>query len=116
MILTDPSMAFHGTSMNAGAIPFHRGGMRGLADASDGTGIDSSFLTTVTGDLKDLVTAYNQQQILNANIERAKQGLPPINTASIAPTYNVGLSPDIKNMLLFGGLALLAILFLKRGR
>lgn len=65
---------------------------------------------------KDLVTAYNQQQILEANIQRQAQGLPPIDTSQIAPTYNIGLSPEVKSMLILGGLALLAILLLKGGK
>lgn len=92
-------------------IPFQ--GMAGMEEGETQSGVE---LRDIANNIKDLVTLYNQQQILNANIDRAKQGLPPINTAQIAPTYNVGLAPDTKNMLIIGGIALIAVLLLTKGR
>lgn len=106
MILSD-------TYMNprlAMAIPYHGVGLAGVDDGSSGT------LQDITSGIRDLITAYNQQQILQANIDLAKQGKPPINTAQLAPTYNVGLAPDTKNLLILGGLALVAVLLLSRSR
>jgi hypothetical protein len=75
---------------------------------------DSDILTTLTSTAKDAITAYNTQQILNANIERAKQGLPPLDASAYAPTYNVGLSPDLKNLLIIGGLGILLFMVMSR--
>lgn len=60
------------------------------------------------------VTAYNQQQLLEVNVERAKQGLPPISASEIAPTVNVGISPEIKQLLIMGGVGLLLLFLLTR--
>ncbi|NDC10665.1 MAG: hypothetical protein EBZ75_15275, partial [Oxalobacteraceae bacterium] len=58
-----------------------------------------------------------QRQLMTLNIERAKKGLPPIDIASYSGVgVNVGLSPDTKNLLIFGGLALVAVFFLTRNR
>ncbi len=91
------------------AIPFQRRGMAGMGEyADDG----SPALQEITTTIRDLVTMYNQQQILEANIARAERGLPPINTAQIAPQYNIGLASDTKNMLVIGGLLLLGVYLL----
>lgn len=80
--------------------------LSGMGDIiSDGgevyTGQPSSWpdMTQWGSVLERVLTVWNQQKILDANIERAKQGLPPIDTAAIAPTYNVGLSPDTRNLV-----------------
>lgn len=84
----------------------------------DGAPVDTtpSWITGALDLFKSGVTVYNQQKILDANVARARQGLPPINTASIAPTVNVGVSPEIKNMLIMGAGALALIFLLKRKR
>lgn len=40
-----------------------------------------------------------QHDLLQANIERAKQGLPPLNAQQYMPGVNVGVSNDTKNTL-----------------
>ncbi len=85
--------------------------MSGMDETSAESGTAS-----ILDSIRDIVTSYNQQQILQANIDRAKQGLPPINTGALAPTYNVGLTPELKNMLIVGGIVLAVILLMKKGR
>ena len=91
------------------AIPFQRRGMAGLGELTDA---GSPALQEITTAVRDLVTLYNQQQIMEANIDRAARGLPPLNTAQIAPQYNIGLASDTKNMLVMGGLLLLGVYLL----
>lgn len=55
-----------------------------------------------------------QKQLIDLNIERAKQGLTPVDSGALAPTVKVGVSSDIQRMLTFGlvgafGLAALSI-------
>jgi len=75
------------------------------------------------------LTLKNQKDILALNIERAKQGLPPVDAATTAPVIrtqvdidpalarslasNVGSSIN-RNMLIFGGIALVALFFMMR--
>lgn len=66
-----------------------------------------------------------QQQILDMNIERAKQGLPPIDPGVVAPQVKVihDVAPEYRpailaganmgNMLLWGGLALGAFMLVR---
>lgn len=56
-----------------------------------------------------------QRQIAKVNLERLKQGLPPLSPAQTEaytprPGVSVGLSPATRNLLMFGGLGLGAIL------
>jgi len=53
---------------------------------------------------KGLLAFEQQRQLLKINAERAKQGLPPIST--LAAQVQVGLAPDIKNLIVIGGLFL----------
>ena len=62
-------------------------------------------------------TQVQQVQLMQLNIERAKGGLPPIDIASYSGVgVNVGLSPATRNLLIYGGIALVAVFFLTRGR
>lgn len=83
--------------------------------ASDPTVFDK-FLST----LKEMVPAYANYQLTrdlySLNMERAKQGLPPIDAAAVSPQVNVGLAPQTQQLLVVGGLGLLAVLLLTRGK
>jgi hypothetical protein len=79
------------------------------AVASDSFTFDS-FLQT----LKDLVPVYTSyqlsQDLYQLNLERVRQGLPPVDAQSVSPQVNVGLSSDMRMLLMVGGGALLAVL------
>jgi hypothetical protein len=66
--------------------------------------------------LSALTGIYQQKQLIDINVERAKQGLPPISAANIAPTVNVGLPADQLQLLTMFGVGVLAYLFLKKGK
>lgn len=72
------------------------------------------------------LTYQNQKDMLALNIERAKAGLPPVDSATTAPVIRtqVDLDPQLaqdlasnvgssinRNMMIFGGLAIAALLF-----
>jgi hypothetical protein len=76
---------------------------------------NESWIDTLTKLLPAITMTAQQQQLMQLNIERAKKGLPPVDIASYTGIgVNVGLSPDTKNLLIFGGLALVAVFFLTR--
>ncbi|HJW55867.1 MAG TPA: hypothetical protein VJ577_11385 [Burkholderiaceae bacterium] len=113
-------MILNGANFASGRIanrrPFHMAGMGDYTPTSTGGDTTTQDITQM---VHDLAALYNQQQILETNLELARLGRPPINTAAIAPTYNVGLSPDAKNLLLIGGAALLFVMLMngnRRGR
>lgn len=58
-----------------------------------------------------------QSQLMQLNIERAKKGLPPVDIAAFTGIgVNVGLSESTKNLLIYGGIALVAVIFLTRSK
>lgn len=76
-----------------------------------------SWPDTLTRLIPALTLTIQQVQLMQLNVERAKKGLPPVDIASYTGIgVNVGLSPDTKNLLIFGGIALVAVFFLTRGR
>lgn len=72
-----------------------------------------STITQITDALSNAAEAYLQYQLqkdaLELNLARAEQGLPPINTADYSPGVNVGLSPETRQLLIIGGVALIGV-------
>ena len=76
-----------------------------------------SWIDTLQKLVPALTMTVQQVQLMQLNIERAKGGLPPIDIASYSGVgVNVGLSPATRNLLIYGGIALVAVFFLTRGR
>lgn len=62
-----------------------------------------------------LLMTIQQYKLINYNTERAKKGLPPVDIASYSGVgVNIGLSPSTQQLLLFGGLAVAALVLLTR--
>ena len=62
-----------------------------------------------------LLMTIQQYKLIDFNTERAKKGLPPVDIASYSGVgVNIGLSPSTQQLLLFGGLAVAALLFFNR--
>lgn len=98
-------------------------GLHGLGDyAKDASGdliLDSSgnpVSTSDTSTISDLVTKglalLNSQQVFQLNLQRAQQGLGPINVPS--PQINLGIAGINSSTLLLIGAGLLGVLLLKR--
>lgn len=57
------------------------------------------------------LTALQTYQLNQINVERAKLGLPPIDTSQYTGVgVRVGLAPQTQQLLIYGGLALLGVL------
>ena len=57
-----------------------------------------------------LAATEQQRQLLAVQVQRAQQGLPPLNMSQYAAGVQVGMSSDLKNILVIGGSIALAIL------
>jgi len=58
-----------------------------------------------------VVMAKQQRDLMQINVDRAKQGLPPLDIAQYSGVgVNVGLSAQTQALVTYGGLALLAFL------
>lgn len=84
---------------------------------------ESIFDKSITA-LERILPSYyqfrTQQELIDLNIERAKRGLSPVDSSTVAPSVKVGVSSDIQRMLTFGlvgafGIAALNI-FMKNKR
>lgn len=80
-------------------------------------------LVDIYGAVKAQQTAAKyQDQLIQENIARQKSGTAPLSMDTYmkyaAPQVNVGLSPTVQNILIYGGLGLLGIfavsMFMKR--
>ena len=78
-----------------------KGGLSGLGDTAptDTTtaAATTSWLDTISNTLKSIIpaasAAYIAKQTIDVNIQRAKAGLPPIDSGALAPQVNVSLPP-----------------------
>jgi len=73
-----------------------------------------SWISAISRAMTMVSMADYQRRLLNAQLDRARQGLPPLNASEYAPAINVGLSPQTRNLLIYGGIALVAVLLLRR--
>lgn len=81
---------------------------------SSGSGFNFDWNALVKG-ATAVSQAVAQQRIIDLNIQRAKAGLPLLDPKNFSPSaaVNFGLTPQAQQMLLYGGLALGAVLLLK---
>lgn len=87
-----------------------------LGDDATGTApapAASSWITDVTQAIQTVVPAalqtVSQQKLINANLQRAQQGLPPLDISSVTPGVTVGLSPQTQKLLMYAGGAAIAL-------
>lgn len=94
-------------------------------DPSASTPVDSGnwgnwSLDSIIGDITKIGTTaaqlYAQQQAIQINADRLKRGLPPVVAAQVAPQSSAALTPQNKQLLIYGGIALVAVLALAGGR
>jgi hypothetical protein len=68
-----------------------------------------SWADTLQRVLPMLAATVQQQQLLSVQVDRARQGLPPLNVSQYAAGAQVGLSADTKTFLMIGAGALAAV-------
>lgn len=118
-----------GDADNMADLPPVDFGFRGMGATDDnGTTWWQRIAEGVTSLGTAVIGFKAQQSVLEANLDRAERGLPPIEMDAAAPVVKtqVALDPEIiqrlqesatagmSNILLFGGLALGAFLLLKK--
>lgn len=68
------------------------------------------WLATAQRILSSLTLTYQQQQLIALNIERARRGQPPVDISAYSGIgVNVGLSQGTQQLVIYGGLALMAL-------
>jgi hypothetical protein len=90
------------------------GSVTPAVDPSTTTTAPAPWYATV---LTALTSVYQQNQINSINLQRAQQGLPPLDQSALAPTVNVGLpTAQMNQLMMIGGGALLLLLFMAMRR
>lgn len=80
----------------------------GTQEAAENAGWDwETILNNTTQFLQALVVTEQQRQIIKLNLERAKQGLPPVSATDVGMGVSVGLDDKTRMLLIMGGVALL---------
>lgn len=69
----------------------------------------SDFINRVAAPLTNV---YAQKRLIDLNISLAERGLPLVNSADLAPTVNVGISRDVKQIGIIAAIALGVGLFM----
>jgi predicted secreted hydrolase len=83
----------------------------GTMQASQSAGWDwETILSNTTEFLQALVVTEQQRNIIKVNLERAKQGLPPVSASDVGMGVSVGLDDKTRNMIMIGGAVLVAAL------
>jgi len=75
-----------------------------------------SYINAALRVAQSVVLADSQRRLLNAQLSRAQQGLPPLDASQYGLGVNLGLSPDTLKLVGFGLLGLAAVFYLSRGR
>ena len=102
----------------------------GLTTPTDVTSTEGPVSSSVADKIKDVLLGLSsaylgvqqvnaQKKLLDVQLQRAQQGLAPLNInpadyGVTGPTMNVGLTGDTQKMLMYGGLALVAVIVLMR--
>ena len=98
-----------------GFVPAIEAAAPGITEIANRIAVEGeSWISAISRAMSVVAMADYQRRILNAQLERARQGLPPMQPSEYAPAINVGLSPQTRNLLIYGGLALVAVLLLRR--
>jgi hypothetical protein len=71
-----------------------------------------SWVQTLSNLASSLVLANSQRQLLNVQLQRAQQGLPPLDASQVGLGVSVGISSQTQKLVMLGGAALLIVLFL----
>lgn len=70
----------------------------------------SSWVDTLQKMLPVLAMTWQQREIMNLQIERARQGLPPLPNSEFGAQVSVGLDAQTRKALMIGGVALIGLL------
>lgn len=95
------------------ALPeFALSGLAGLGEGDAASEPATDWGKTLTDILSPLLNVWQQKELVKVNIRRAELGLSPLDSSSVAPTVNVGVTSEVKQAGAIAGLALLGVLFL----
>lgn len=75
-----------------------------------------SWIDTAQRALTMLIMSNTQRQLMQINLERARQGLPPITASQAGLAFGVEVGSETRQLLMYGGIALIAVLLISQLR
>lgn len=114
--LNNPSTVYDSTAVDATVadssyaptFDYIAPGFNTLVDQQQQSG--ESWADAAARLLPILAATEQQRQLLQVQVQRAQQGLPPLNMSQYAAGVQVGMSSDLKQLLTIGGIAALGIM------
>jgi hypothetical protein len=92
---------------------FEQAGPGSVAALKAAQNTGEKWTDTFTRIATSLGLGVQQYQLMNLNVQRARQGLPPIDVAQYAGAgVNVGLSAGTQQLVTYAGLALIGLVLL----
>jgi hypothetical protein len=73
----------------------------------------SNWLDDLTAALPKISAFVTAEQLAQINIERAKKGMPALNTSTYGPQVGVSLDPKMQKMIMYAALGLGGLVVLK---
>lgn len=83
---------------------------------ADQSTLGETWIDTLQKMLPILAATAQQREILKIQLERARQGLPPLPNSDFGAQVSIGLDPTTRNVLIFSGLAIVAFVAWKSFR
>ncbi len=65
------------------------------------------WITTFARAVTAVQMADSQRQLINLQLQRAREGKPPLDASAYTPGVSIGLSPPLQKGLMWGGAILL---------
>ena len=94
-------------------VVFEQAGPGSVAALKAAQNTGEKWTDTFTRIATSLGLGVQQYQLMNLNVQRARQGLPPIDVAQYAGAgVNVGLNPGTQQLVTYAGLALIGLVLL----
>jgi len=75
-----------------------------------------SWIDTAQRALTMIIMTNTQRQLMQINLERARQGLRPITASEAGLAVGVEVGSETRQLLMYGGIALLAVLLISQLR
>ena len=88
----------------------------GVAAASNSVLTGQDLLSSFRDVLGTVALTIQQKQIIDAQMQRMRAGLPPLDASQYGVGVSVGLSPDVMRALVIGGGVLIVAALLLRKR
>jgi len=77
--------------------------------------VDEPWYVSAQKIMTGLLMTDQQRRLLNVQIDRAQKGLPPLDLTNYTGVgVRVGIAPQTQQLLIYGGLAFLAVMLLRR--